>query len=123
VISEAVIRLGVPRKCGIVELPESLRPGDMVVLSEGNGRCGLKKIARLNGAHRLIMGKGLNINQDSIEDLSLLPGIGPGKAKWIIDNRKKNGPFKTLDELERVRGIGPTTVMRLKSWLEWPDGR
>jgi competence ComEA-like helix-hairpin-helix protein len=123
VILEARGRLGVPRDCGDVVLPDSLKSGDLVVLSERDGGCGLETIARLGGALRLLTGTGLHVNKDSADDLLLLPGIGPAKAQRIINNRKKGGPFKTPQELERVRGIGPTTVKRLEPWLEWPDPR
>lgn len=45
--------------------------------------------------------------------LRLLPGIGPGLAKRIIADREANGPFRSIDDLERVDGIGPRTVDRL----------
>jgi competence protein ComEA len=121
VISEAGDRLGVPKDCGDVVLPDSLKSGDLVVLSERDGRCGLKAIARLGGALRLLTGAGLDVNKDSAEVLSLLPGIGPAKALRIVDHRKKSGPFKTPQELESVHGIGPTTVKQMELWLEWPD--
>ncbi|HEY4372711.1 MAG TPA: helix-hairpin-helix domain-containing protein [Burkholderiales bacterium] len=44
-----------------------------------------------------------------------LKGIGPVKAKAIVDERKKNGPFKNIDDVQaRVKGIGPATVAAWK---------
>jgi competence ComEA-like helix-hairpin-helix protein len=120
VVSEAVARLHVPGTCGTVELPESLESGDLVVLYDDDEWCGLRKTGRLGGALRLIMGIGLDVNNDGIEDLALLPGIGPVRAKQIIDYRKKSGFIETPRELEKIRGIGPATVKRLSPWLEWP---
>ncbi|WP_421379986.1 helix-hairpin-helix domain-containing protein [Bacillus salacetis] len=58
--------------------------------------------------------KLLNINQAVEEDLDGLPGIGPAKAKAIIDYRTENGPFKSVEELKEVSGIGEATFERLK---------
>ena len=52
----------------------------------------------------------VNINTATKEQLDGLKGIGPVKAQAIIDYRTKNGPFKTVDDLEKVNGIGPATM-------------
>jgi competence ComEA-like helix-hairpin-helix protein len=121
VIAEAVIRLNVPRRCGALKLAESLSSGGLIVLYDADGKCGLRKIVKLEGALRLMVGRGLDVNNDRCEDLALLPGIGLAKAKRIIAYRKRNGFFETPQELEKVRGIGPATVNRLAPWLEWPN--
>lgn len=59
----------------------------------------------------------VNINTGSAADLDKLPGIGAVKAQAIIDYRTQNGPFVTVDDLEKVKGIGPTTVQKLKSLI------
>jgi competence protein ComEA len=46
--------------------------------------------------------------------LESLNGIGPVKAKAIIDYRSKNGAFKTVDDLKKVSGIGDKTLEKLK---------
>jgi competence protein ComEA len=56
----------------------------------------------------------VNINTASQVELEALHGIGPAKAKAIIDYRKKKGPFKTPGDLEKVKGIGPATMKRLR---------
>uniref|UniRef100_Q47IV8 Competence protein ComEA helix-hairpin-helix region n=1 Tax=Dechloromonas aromatica (strain RCB) TaxID=159087 RepID=Q47IV8_DECAR len=56
----------------------------------------------------------ININTATPEQLDGLKGIGPTKAKAIVDYRKKNGPFKSVDELQNVPGIGPATLKDLR---------
>jgi competence protein ComEA len=55
----------------------------------------------------------INVNSASAAELDLLPGIGPALAGRIIADREANGPFRTLDDLDRVSGIGPKTVAKL----------
>jgi competence protein ComEA len=43
-----------------------------------------------------------------------LPGIGPATAAAIVDDRTRNGPFSSIDELERVPGIGHAKLAALR---------
>jgi competence protein ComEA len=52
----------------------------------------------------------VNINTASQEELESIKGIGPSKAKAIIDYRKKNGQFKSINDLDNVNGIGAATL-------------
>ena len=58
----------------------------------------------------------ININSASLVELQLLSGVGPAKAQAIVDYRDKH-PFHTVEELGRVKGIGPKTVHKLRSNL------
>ncbi len=56
----------------------------------------------------------VNINTGSQADLERLTGIGATKARAIIDYRNANGPFLRIDDLDKVKGIGPATVEKLR---------
>ena len=56
----------------------------------------------------------VNINTASQAELETLQGIGPVKAKAIMEYRKKNGTFRSTDDLEKVSGIGPATMKRVR---------
>ncbi len=57
----------------------------------------------------------VNINTATKEELTSLKGIGEKRAQEIIDYRKKNGEFKSVDELEKVPGIGPGIMKQIRS--------
>jgi competence protein ComEA len=57
-----------------------------------------------------------NINTADEAQLVLLPGIGPARAKLIVAHRQK-APFKTVDEIVKVKGIGRKTFARLRPYL------
>lgn len=59
----------------------------------------------------------ININTADEAMLTSLTGIGPAKAKEIIDYRQKNGLFKSVDDLVKVKGIGEKTVSQLRDQL------
>ena len=56
----------------------------------------------------------VNINTASATDLEALPGIGAKTAARIVEYRQKNGPFKKVEELMNVRGIGEKNFLKLK---------
>ena len=59
----------------------------------------------------------ININTASLEELQKVPGIGPVIAQRILDYRKEVGRFLSLDELREVKGIGEKTFEKLKPYL------
>lgn len=62
-------------------------------------------------------GKTINVNTATVAEFQLLPRIGPSVAARIVEQREKNGPFKSLDDLLLVRGIGEATYEQLKPYL------
>src|ERR1700704_3875971 len=59
----------------------------------------------------------VNINPASAAELDSLPGIGAKTAARIIEYRQKNGPFKKIEELMNVRGVGEKNFLKLKAQL------
>ena len=58
----------------------------------------------------------IDINLATAAELELLPGIGPSRARAIVEDRRTNGPFGSVDDLDRVRGIGSATVEGLRAF-------
>ena len=59
----------------------------------------------------------INLNTASAEELDQLPGIGPAIAKAIIDYRTKNGPFKQIEDINAVKGIGDALFEKIKDLI------
>lgn len=63
----------------------------------------------------------LNVNQATWVEWALLDGIGEILGKRIVADREKNGPFRSVEDVTRVRGIGPKTMAKMRPWLEVRD--
>ncbi|MBN1786882.1 MAG: helix-hairpin-helix domain-containing protein [Sedimentisphaerales bacterium] len=61
----------------------------------------------------------LNPNTACAGELAELPSIGPKKAQAIVDYRTGTGMYAGADDLEKVKGIGKKTVVKIKPWLEF----
>ncbi|REK13106.1 MAG: helix-hairpin-helix domain-containing protein [Planctomycetota bacterium] len=59
----------------------------------------------------------VDINQAGWAELSALPEIGETLARRIVESREAEGPYADLDDLERVRGIGPKTLEQIRPYL------
>lgn len=62
----------------------------------------------------VVAGDKVNINTADKESLSTLSGIGPVTAERIIEYREKVEPFKSIEELTKVKGIGEKTFLKIK---------
>ena len=62
-------------------------------------------------------GQKVNINNADESELDELPGVGPSTAQKIIQYRKENGKFKSIDELKNVSGIGETKFQKIKDLI------
>ena len=60
---------------------------------------------------------GININTATQSELETLQGIGPAKAKAIIEYREEKGSFASKDDLVNVDGVGPGTIKQLREHI------
>jgi competence protein ComEA len=71
----------------------------------------------MTGRERLLAGLAVDLNAASPEDLAVVPGLTPRLAVAVVVDRARRGPFSSLDDLERVRGIGPGRLARARRFL------
>jgi competence protein ComEA len=70
--------------------------------TDGSGTSGTSTVATVN------------INTATVVELDTLPGIGPATAAAIVRERDTHGQFRSVDDLERVKGIGPAKLAQLR---------
>jgi competence protein ComEA len=56
----------------------------------------------------------VSLSSATVEQLDVLPGVGPITAQKIVDYRTEHGPFASVDDLDAVPGIGPTRIEQLR---------
>jgi competence protein ComEA len=66
---------------------------------------------------RLVFGLPIAVNTASQAALESVPGLGPVRAEAIVQARNSGGRFESLDQLTRVKGIGPVTVAHIRPFL------
>ncbi len=59
----------------------------------------------------------VDLNKADSTELETLPGIGPAKAKAIIDFREKNGPFQQIEDIQKISGFGAKTFEKLEELI------
>ena len=64
----------------------------------------------------------VNVNTATQSELEAVKGLGPAKAKAIIEYREAHGSFKHIDELDNVKGIGKASVDKMKDELTVGNG-
>jgi competence protein ComEA len=130
--------VGEVRRPGLYRLPDGARIADAVRRAGGAGR--KADLAALNLAAPLVdgvqvlvpernaavapapAGSGgataptapVSLSSASVEELDVLPGVGPITAQKIVDYRTEHGPFGSVDDLDAVPGIGPTRIEQLR---------
>ena len=57
------------------------------------------------------------MNNATETDLKSIPGVGPSKAREIINYREQNGGFKNIEDLKKIKGFGEKHLRNLKNIL------
>jgi competence protein ComEA len=83
-------------------------------LAQGGARGRLIEIDR---APRQTVQFRIDVNEADWPEFSQLPGIGETLARRIVESRAEDGPYVDLEELRRVRGIGPKTLEQMRPYL------
>ncbi|WP_242403711.1 ComEA family DNA-binding protein [Paenibacillus pini] len=60
----------------------------------------------------------VNVNTAQVSQLMNIPGIGEKKAQAIIDYRTQHGPFRQVSDLDKVKGIGPKLLDKMKPYVQ-----
>ena len=58
----------------------------------------------------------VDLNRAEWPELMQLPGIGPTLARRVVEDRSTRGAFESVDQLQRVRGLGPRTIERIRPY-------
>jgi len=88
------------------------------VMVERDETAQIPVIATFNPAPGILSGEVININTASAADLQRLPGIGEKRAKDIIAYRQEHGPFRIVEEITNVSGIGEGTLQGLLDYIK-----
>lgn len=93
-------------------------PGDVRIISALPGHSATIQAEAAKVAHRpLVTGERIDADRASIQELSRLPRVGLSLAQRIVADRDSNGPFGSLEALDRVPGIGPGMLKSLSPHL------
>ena len=132
---------GMVKKPGVYKLPSGSRAIDAITAA-GGAKAGID-LSDINLAHVLTDGEqivvgapkpssnsrgrsskktivsgSVNINTATLAQLDTLPGVGPAIAARIISYREKNGPFKTVEDLRKVPGMGASKFAQLQNQIK-----
>lgn len=128
-------------KSGVYHLPEGSRVIDAITAAGGAAaeadldainlaqplidgqkvwvpKAGEQPVGEANSASGAAGGNGkVNINTGDLTQLQTLNGIGPSLAQRIIDYRTNNGPFRQIEDIKNVSGIGAKRFEQLKDYI------
>ncbi|HVO66043.1 MAG TPA: helix-hairpin-helix domain-containing protein [Syntrophales bacterium] len=94
-------------------LSKKLSTGDVVIMESGNQLT----TAEMNNAQKVALNIPIDINKATLNDLTLIPGIGEKTAWKIIQFRERSGRFSKLEDLMKIRGIKEKKFTKIKRYL------
>lgn len=98
-------------------------PGEVALMpAERRGSPTAHRDSAQAAARPLAAGETIDPDQASLTDLLRLPRVGPGLARAILADRGAKGPFRNLQGLDRVPGIGPKLLGVLEPYLRFREG-
>jgi competence protein ComEA len=71
----------------------------------------------MSAFYKLTLGVPISLNRESEEGLTAIPGIGPGLASTIVEERSKRGGFKSLEEIMSLNGISQGLFIKIRPYL------
>lgn len=99
-----------------INMAQKLSDADMVYVPQKGETASAVNTGSAGAAAPKAKGK-LNINKATASELDTLPGIGPSTAEKIIQYRKNNGGFSTVEEINNVSGIGDSKYNEIKDLI------
>ena len=100
------------------DLMHRVRPWTRVRVNAWEGDCGVRW-DELPGAVRLELGVPIPVNRASAADLDALPGVGPGLATRLLEERARVGSFSSLEQLGAVKGLSAKKLERLRGLVSF----
>ena len=78
---------------------------------------GAQRAAKAPTAAAVVSTEVVNLNSATAAQIATLPGIGAKTADLVVQYRVKNGPFKKIEEIMNVRGVGEKSFLKIKDRL------
>ncbi|MCP3141899.1 ComEA family DNA-binding protein [Pyxidicoccus xibeiensis] len=88
--------------------PEAVRMGPDGIATCGDGLAP-------SGAQALALGRRLDLNTATSEELALLPGVGPSLARRLVEAREEGGGFESWEQVDAVPGVGAAKLQTLQA--------
>lgn len=110
---------GGPEKAPVVDTPAS-KPADVESAPTPKESKDSPPEPKTQRAPALVTPRKINVNTATKAELELLPGVGPAIADRIIEARVKKR-FNSFDDLDRVRGIGPKLLEKIRVRITFVD--
>jgi competence protein ComEA len=112
------------RRAGVVDKPLPrqalslpLETGTKLILDQSGQNVWIRT-EPMEPAKKILYAIPVDLNEIRIDELILIPGIGPTLAQRIVDLKRSKGRYSRLEELLEVSGIGKNTLDRLRHYLQ-----